>query len=135
MEAFKNYPFDPAIESNCPVFNYIKNLHAHDCVSETLIKSLKPCGDVQLFSPATYRYLTASTQGIIFGFAVDMDTIAFRLNKKVKEVALKTGARALPQRGQDWANFWPPRGDWPSVDYEFWALKAYLNIRESVGLA
>lgn len=135
METLNNCPFDPAIESNRLVLNYIKNLHAHDCVSETLIKSLKPCGDVQLFSPETYRYLTASTQGIIFGFAVDMDTIAFRLNKRMKEIALQTGAKALPQCGEDWVNLWPPRGDWPSVDYEFWALKTYLNIRESVGLA
>jgi hypothetical protein len=135
MEILSKCPFDPAIESNRLVFNYIKNLHAHDGVSETLIKSLKPCGDVQVFSPDSYRYLTVSTQGIIFGFAVGMDTIAFRLNKRMKEVALKTGAKAIPQCGEDWVNLWPSECDWPRVDYEFWALKAYVNVRERVGLA
>jgi hypothetical protein len=137
MEILNKCPFDPTIEENRVVFNYIKNLHAHSDFSAALIRSLKPCGDVQIFSPdhRACRYLTVSTQGIIFGLALGMDTIAFRLNKQMKEIALETGAKAFPQCGEDWVNLWPFRCDWPRVDYEFWALKAYLNIRESVGLA
>jgi len=96
---------------------------------------MKPCGDVQIFEPANYGYLTVSTQKIIFGFATGMDTIAFRLNEKMRRLAVQTGARLLPECGEDWVNFWPSQGDWPRVDYEFWALKAYLNIREITGLA
>jgi len=135
MEILKKCPFDPAIETNRLVFNYIKNLHAHSDIVIPLIESVKPLGDVQIFSPEIYRYLTVSTQGIIFGFAVEMDTIAFRLSKQMKEIALETGAKAFPECGADWVNLLPFRGDWPKIDFEFWALKAYVNIRESVGLA
>jgi hypothetical protein len=135
MEISNQCPFDPAHEANRQAFDYIKNLHAHSDVAETLVKSLKPCGEVQVFSPDSYRYVTVSTQGIIFGFAVEMDTMAFRLSKRMKEIALETGAMAFPQCGEDWVNLLPFRCDWPKVDFEFWALKAYLNIRESVGLA
>lgn len=137
MGILNKCPFDPTLEANRQVFDHIKNLSAHSEISEILVKSLKPCGDVQVFSPdiSNCRYLTVSTQGIIFGLALEMHIIAFRLNKKMKEIALKTGARTFPECGEDWVNVWPPRGEWPRVDYEFWALKAYLNIRESVGLA
>ncbi len=100
MEILNKFPFDPTLEANRLVFDYIKNLGAHDDVSEILIKSLKPCGDVQLFSPDSYRYLTVSTQGIIFGFAVGIDTIAFRLNKKTKAIALETGAKPFLNAGK-----------------------------------
>ena len=100
-----------------------------------LIKSMKPCGDVQIFEPDSYRYLTVSTQKIIFGFAIDMDTITFRLNEKMKAIAIETGGKPFPECGEDWIKFLPFRSDWPKIDFEFWALKAYLNIRESVGLA
>ena len=135
MEITAQFPFDPTSDANRMVFNHIKNLHAHSDVAETLIKSLKPCGDVQVFSPDSYRYLTASTQGIIFGFAVGMDTIAFRLSKQMKEIAIETGAKVYPECGADWVNLLPFRSNWPKTDFEFWALKAYVNVREIVGLA
>ena len=100
-----------------------------------LIKSMKPCGDVQIFEPDSYRYLTVSTQKIIISFSIEMDTIAFRLNEKMKAIAIETGGKPFPECGEDWIKFLPFRSDWPKIDFEFWALKAYLNIRESVGLA
>jgi|ERR1017187_3031675 hypothetical protein len=135
METVNKCPFDPTLEANRQVFNHTKNLHVHSDISGTLVKSLKPCGDVQIFSPGGDRYLTVSTQGIIFGFAAGMDTIAFRLNRQMKEIALETGAKAFPQCGEDWVNLLPFRCDWLRVDCEFWALKAYVNVREIVGLA
>jgi hypothetical protein len=130
-------PFDSTIEANRMVFGYIKNLSAHSDLGETLINAVKPLGDVQIYSPdiSNYRYLTASTQQIVFGFAVGMNSIAFRLNEQMKSRALETGGKAFPECGADWVSFLPFRCDWPKVDLNFWALKAYLNIRESVGLA
>jgi len=135
MEFVDKCPFDSSVEVNREVINYIKNLHCHSDVADVLTKAMRPCGDVQFFSPESYCYLTDSTQKIIFGFAVGMDTIAFRLNNKMKAIAIETGAKPLPECGDDWVNLLPFRPDWPRVDFEFWALKAYLNVRESVGLA
>jgi hypothetical protein len=135
MAVLDKCPFDPAIEANHKVYNYINGLHCHSDLAETLTGAMKLCGDVQFFSPESYRYLTVSTQKIIFGFAIGMDTIAFRLNKKMKAIAVETGAKPFPECGDDWVYFLPFRPDWPKVDFEFWSLKAYLNVRESVGLA
>jgi hypothetical protein len=131
-------PFDPTIEANCMVFGYLKNLSAHPDLSEILVKSVRPLGDVQIYSPdfSNCRYVTVSTQRIIFGFAIGTNTIAFRLNDRMKAVAIKTGEKTFPECGADWVEFsFGGRGEWPKIDWDFWALKAYVNIRESVGLA
>jgi hypothetical protein len=130
-----NYPFDPSIPANRAVFAYIKDLHAHSDIVGPLIAAVKPLGDVQVFSPDSYRYLTVSTQKIIFGFAIEMHTIAFRLNKKMKAIAIETGGKPFPECGEDWVRFLPFRGDYPKIDFDFWALKAYVSVRESMGLA
>jgi hypothetical protein len=138
MEALKNCPFDPAIESNRLVFNYIKNLSAHPDLAQILIAAVKYPGDVQIYSPdfSSCRYVAVSTQGIIFGFAIGTNTIAFRLNERMKAVAIKTGEKPYPECGADWVEFSSGgRGEWPATDWDFWALRAYLNVRESVGLA
>ncbi|MBW8865422.1 MAG: hypothetical protein JF609_10990 [Verrucomicrobia bacterium] len=133
MEILNKCPFDPAFQANRQVFDYIKDLDANPEISHTLIRCLRQCGDVQIFCPdmGACRYLTISTQAIVFGFTVERDIIAYRLNKRMKEIALQTGARALPQCGEDWVNVWPSQSDWPRVDFDFWALKAYLNVRET----
>jgi len=135
METVEQLPFDSTLDVNRQVFDYIKNLHCHSDIAEVLTKAMKPCGDVQFFSPGSYRYLTVSTQKIIFGFGIGMDTIAFRLNERMKAIAIETGAKALPECGEEWVKFLPFRANWPKIDFEFWALKAYVNIREMVGLA
>jgi hypothetical protein len=135
MDAATQFPFDLTQDANRAVFDYIKNIHCHPDLAETLAKAIKPCGDVQIFEPGNCGYFTVSTQRIIFGFAIEMDTIAFRLNKKMRAIAIQTGGKPFPECGDDWVSFVPFRCDWPKVDLEFWALKAYLNVRESVGLA
>ncbi len=47
---------------------------------------MKPLGNVQVFCPdaCTYRYVVVSTNGIIFALAVDMGTIAVRLDARMK---------------------------------------------------
>ena len=104
---------------------------------ETLLPALTVCGDVQVFSPDINqcRYVALSTQRIIFGFAIDMNTIAFKLNEKMKAIDLQTGATPYPECGVDWVKLPISRVDWPQVDLKFWMLKACLNIREKAGLA
>lgn len=82
-------------------------------------------------NPEAYRYVVVSTNGIIFGFAVGMSTIAFRLDARMKLRALTTGARAYPECGEDWVSVLPlgDDADWPAVDLRFWALKAYVHAR------
>ena len=92
--------------------------------------AVKPLGDVHLFCPnwTAYRFVVASTQNIIFGAALGMDTIGFRLSPLFKSRALQTGGEAFPELGPDWARF-VIKHDWPAIDLRFWAIKAYVNVR------
>jgi hypothetical protein len=80
-----------------------------------------------------YRYVVVATKGIIFGLAVGMNTIAFRLDTRMKLRALKTGAAAYADCGEDWVAVLPLGGDadWPAVDLRFWGLKAYGHARKT----
>lgn len=122
---------------NRPVLAHLKDLSAHSDIAEVLIQAVKPLGDVQIFcpEPAAYRYVLVSTKGIIFGFAVGMDTVAFRLDARMKSRALATGAIAYPECGHEWVAVMHhvSDSDWPQVDVRFWALKAYVQARETAG--
>jgi hypothetical protein len=117
---------------NEQVLLYLRDASAHSDVSDALIRAVEPLGDVQAYSPnpARYRFLTASTRGVVFGFAVGMNSIGFRLNPVLKSRALATGAEACPQAGPDWVCFTLFRNDWPAFDLSFWARKAYARLRE-----
>lgn len=128
-------PTNLAIRINERVLAHLQDLSAHSDIAEVLLKAVQPLGDVQLFCPdsAAYRYVLASTSGVVFGFAVGMDTVAFRLDERMKRRALATGGVAYPECGDDWvAVVHPlPDSDWPSVDVRFWARHAYLHARSS----
>ena len=96
------------------------------------MSAVKPLGDVQRYcpDPQRYRFVAASTNHVIFGCALGMSTIIFRLDDRLKSRALATGAAAYPECGPDWVSFILFRSDWPRVDLEFWALKAYVYARE-----
>jgi len=120
---------------NAPVLAHVKNLSAHSDIAEPLLAAVKPLGDVQSFcpEPSAYRYLVVSTNGIIFGLALGMNTLAFRLDARMKLRALATGAKAYPECGENWVSVLPlgNDADWPAVDLRFWALKAYAHARET----
>jgi len=63
-----------AIDVNRTVLAHLDSKSAHSDIAEALSTAVKPLGDVQLFCPdwKQYRYVTASTKGIIFGFAIGM---------------------------------------------------------------
>jgi hypothetical protein len=118
---------------NSSVLAHVKEKSAHSDVVDALIESVKPLGDIQMFCPDLneYRYVIVSTNGVIFGFAIGMNTIAFRLDERFKSRALITGGMACPECGDDWISFILFRNDWPKIDLQFWALKAYAHARET----
>lgn len=128
----QNVPTELQTDINRQVLDHVKGLSAHSDIVEALGAALEPLGDVQTFCPdiREYRYVVASTKGIIIGLAVGMNTIGFRLDERMKARALASGGAAYPECGKDWVAFTPFRDDWPKVDLEFWARKAYVAARE-----
>ena len=118
---------------NKAVLDFVRDSSAHSDLTEALMATVEPLGDVQVFcpDPSEYRYVVVSTKGIIFGFAIGMNTIAFRLNAPFNQRALATGGNAIPELGDEWVSFIPSRDDWPKVDLLFWARKAYVYVRET----
>ena len=129
----EDIPHDLVNGLNQPVLRHIRELSAHGDVAEALIQSVKPLGDVQTFCPdvSQYRYVVVSTRQVIFGFAIGINQIGFRLDARMKDRALATGGMAFPVCGDDWVCFGPFQDDWPKVDLEFWARKAYGFARET----
>jgi hypothetical protein len=72
----------------------------------------------------------ASTKGIIVALAVGMNTTGFRLDERMKARALASGGVPYTECGKQWVSFTLFRDDWPKVDIEFWARKAYVAARE-----
>jgi len=128
----QNIPPELTKGINHAVLEYIAHKSAHSDVGDALMAAAKPLGDVQLFCPnwQQYHYVVASTKGIIFGVAMGMNEVAFRLDERLRSRALATGGAALPECGAEWVAFVLFRDDWPKVDLEFWARKAYIHARE-----
>jgi hypothetical protein len=117
---------------NRQVLSHLGSLSAHSDVAEALRAALEPLGDVQVFCPdlQQYRYVAASTKGIIIALAVGMNTTAFRLDERMKAHALASGGMPYPECGDQWVSFTLFRNDWPKIDIEFWARMAYVAARE-----
>ena len=118
---------------NKPVLNFIQDYSAHSDVTEALLLAVKPLGDTQYYCPdiSHYRYLVVFTNNIIFGFAIGMNTVAFRLNTPFNQRAVVAGGNPLPQLSDEWVSFDLFRDDWPETDLLFWARKAYVYARET----
>ena len=131
----QDIPRDLETILNRPVLRHIEGLSAHSDVVEALATALKPLGDVQIFCPdwQQYRYVVASTKGIIIALAVGMNTTGFRLDERMKARALASGGVTFPECGPEWVSFTLFRDDWPRIDLEFWARKAYVAARELEG--
>ncbi len=131
----QDIPRDLETLRNRPVLRHIEGLSAHSDVVEALATALKPLGDVQIFCPDSqqYRYVVASTKGIIIALAVGMNTTGFRLDERMRSRALASGGVTFPECGPEWVSFTLFRDDWPRIDLEFWARKAYVAARELEG--
>jgi hypothetical protein len=118
---------------NAGVLAYLADKSAHGDIAGALVASVAPLGDVQAFCPdaGSYRYVLVSTRGVVFGLAVGMATIAFRLDPKMRARALSTGGLLWPECGEDWVAVAHrrPDDDWPALDLTFWARKAYVHAR------
>jgi hypothetical protein len=128
----QNVPIELQTSINRQVLDHVKGLSAHSDIAEALGEALKPLGDVQIFCPdwQQYRYVVASTKGIIIAIAVGMNTTGFRLDERMKVRALASGGVPYPECGDRWVSFTHFRDDWPKIDTEFWARKAYVAARE-----
>jgi hypothetical protein len=120
---------------NRKVLDHIEGLSAHSDIGEALVTALKPLGDVQGFCPdwQQYRFVVASTKGVIFAVALGVNVIGFRLDERMRARALASGGVPYPECGDEWISFTLFRDDWPKVDLEFWARKAYVAAREPEG--
>jgi hypothetical protein len=128
----QNVPAELQTSINRQVLDHLEGLSAHSDVADALIAALKPLGDVQIFCPdwQQYRYVVASTEGIIIALAVGMNTAGFRLDERMRARALASGGVSYAECGEQWVSFTLFRDDWPKVDIEFWARKAYVAARE-----
>ena len=128
----QNVPTELQTSINRQVLNHIEGLSAHSDIAEALMRALEPLGDVQIFCPdwQQYRYVVASTKGIIIALAAGMDMAGFRLDERMKARALASGGVPYPECGDQWVSFTLFRDDWPKIDIEFWARKAYVAARE-----
>ena len=128
----QNVPVELQTSINRQVLDHVEGLSAHSDVADALRAALKPLGDVQIFCPdwQQYRYVIASTKGIIFAVAVGMNTTGFRLDERMKARALASGAVPYAECSAQWVSFTLFRDDWPKVDIDFWARKAYVAARE-----
>ena len=128
----QNVPAELQTSINRQVLDHLQGLSAHSDVAEALSAALEPLGDVQIFCPdcQQYRYVVASTKGIIIALAVGMNTTGFRLDERIRARALASGGVPYAECGMQWVSFTLFRDDWPKVDIEFWARKAYVAARE-----
>ena len=128
----QNVPPELQTSINRQVLNHVEALSAHSDIAEAMCAALEPLGDVQIFCPdcQQYRYVVASTKGIIIALAVGMNTIAFRLDERMKARALVSGGVLYAECGTQWVSFTLFRNDWPKIDVEFCARKAYVAARE-----
>jgi hypothetical protein len=128
----QNVPAELQTSINRQVLDHLQGLSAHSDVAEALSAALEPLGDVQIYCPdfQQYRYVVASTKGIIIALAVGMNTTGFRLDERMKARALASGGVPYAECGKEWVSFALFRDDWPKVDIEFWARKAYVAARE-----
>lgn len=121
--------------ANQPVLAHLEGKSAHSDIAQVLTEAVAPLGDVQLYCPNwhDYRYVVASTKGVIFGFAIGMNTVAFRLDEKMKHRALLTGGLEYAECRAQWVEVvhQGQDSDWPAVDVRFWARKAYVYAREA----
>ena len=117
---------------NRDVLAYLSNTSAHGDVAEALLKACGSLGDFARFcpDPAEFRYLTVYTNATIFGLAMGMRTVGFRLPPVFKSRAIATGGQEVSGLGH-WACFDLFRSDWPAVDVRFWATRSYVWARES----
>jgi hypothetical protein len=130
----ESIPASLATAVNRAVLAHVESQSAHSDIADVLRRAVEPLGDVQLFCPdwKSYRYVVASTKGVIFGVALGMHTVAFRLGPRMRGRAINTGGVPHPECGDEWVAVvhHQPDSDRPAVDVKFWALKAYVFARE-----
>lgn len=118
-------------DKNHNVLIYLQGKSAHPDLVDVFVEASAPLGDTQLYSsePANYGYVVLATHGVVFAVAHGMSLVGFRLDEAFKRRALETGGFDATEIGPDWVAFELFRTNYPAVDLQFWARKAYLIAR------
>jgi hypothetical protein len=115
--------------SNPEAEAYFERRCARDEVGTRFMESLRPLGEYEVRGDLrSFRSPYAVTAGTVFGGALDMDRVLYRLSAADRAIALRTGAEASPL-GDDWVVFTLFRSGWPALDLEHWARAAYRFAR------
>lgn len=129
-------PFNLTVDDNKMVYDHLEAFHAHSDLSELLVETVKGLDCVKVYFPERpngYGPCIVSTGGIIFGFAIGLDTIVFKVGRHMIDKAIAAGGRPYSECGADWVSFLAFRSDRLHVDFKSWALSAYVFVRESCG--
>jgi hypothetical protein len=131
MSKLQPLPASVHNDKNYDVLMFLQGKSAHSDIADVLVEAAAPFGDVQLYSsdPANYGYIVLTTQSVVLAAAYGMSQIGFRLDETFKGRAMETGGLNAAEVGSDWVTFELFRTNYPAVDLQFWARKAYLIAR------
>src|SRR5690349_16974871 len=123
-----------ADELNEPARNFLGRYRsAHSDLVIELEKAIEPLGAARVLGNLA-RYdspLIVADNGVAFACANGTSHVHFRLPPGLLERAIRTGANPSPISA-DWVCFTLFQADWPKVDLQFWARKAYEAARSLV---
>lgn len=135
-ESHSENEFEGALnrEENASLIEYLQKEQpsAHADVVDLLVKSADMLAGVSYFCPDSdnYAYYLAHTRGgIVFGAALGLSALAFRLPNQAISGALAKGGELFKELGDNWVMFnpfWPERNDEHLLhELQHWCRLAY----------
>ena len=105
---------------------------AHNDIVELLVSSAQEFPEVKFYCPDTDNhayYLAHSADGVIFGAAIGLSALMFRLPKQAISGALVKGGEIINELGENWVSFnpfWPEKENKNlSQEMQHWCRLAY----------
>ncbi|MCW9012628.1 MAG: hypothetical protein OQL06_02500 [Gammaproteobacteria bacterium] len=100
---------------NQSIIEFLK-LHqpsAHSDIVQLLVKSTEELPDIKFYCPDTDNhayYLVHTKEGVMFGAAIGLSALMYRLPKQAVSGALVKGGEIIKEIGNEWVSFnpfWP----------------------------
>lgn len=105
---------------------------AHNDIVELLVSSAREFPDVKFYCPDTDNhayYLAHTGDGVMFGAAIGLSALMFRLPKQAMSGALVKGGEIIKELGDNWVSFnpfWPEKeNNNLSQEMQHWCRLAY----------
>lgn len=120
--------------ANSAVIRYLESHHpsAHSDIASELTDAAKALPHRHWYCPDkwSYAYVFLHTpSGIIYGLAVGMSTLLFRLPQEKIPAALSGGGEPFHELGPEWVSFYPFHPDVPRIQMQArmkqWCEAAY----------